>query len=220
MITAAARLSAVIFDIDGTLLDSAGGIVAGFRHALTSVGFESPSDELLRSDLGPPVGHYFTSLGLGEDRLAEAVAAYHRYYRAVGMHEAQAYPGIVELLDHRPPGLSLGTATAKRTDAAEAILEAHGLAEYFAVINGTDDRRTTKAETIAYTLDRLGDPDPATVIMVGDRHSDIAGGQECGLFSVGVTWGYGQRAELVEAGADVLIDRPEELLELLLSRHG
>lgn len=215
MIARPERLAAVIFDIDGTLLDSAAGIVAGFRHALRSVGFAPPSDEVLRSDLGPPVGPYFTSLGLGEDLLEHSVAAYRTYYRAEGMYQAAAYAGIVDLLDALPANLVLGTATAKRTETAEEILDAHHLAGYFAAINGTDDRRTTKAETIAHTLELLGHPDPSTVMMIGDRHSDITGGQACRLFSVGVTWGYGPRAELVEAGADLLIDSPEELLDLV-----
>jgi len=209
------RLAAVIFDIDGTLLDSAAGIVAGFRHALHSVGFTPPCDEVLRSDLGPPVGPYFTSLGLGDELLERAVAAYRSYYRAEGMHQAAAYPGIVELLDALPRTLGLGTATAKRTEIAEDILGANHLAGYFAAINGTDERRTTKAETIARTLELLGHPNPSTVMMVGDRHSDIAGAQACGLVSVGVTWGYGSRAELVEAGADTLVDRPGALLDLV-----
>jgi len=215
MITPPVRLTAVIFDIDGTLLDSAAGIVAGFRHALRSVGFPPPSDAVLRSDLGPPVGPYFTSLGLDDALLERAVAAYRSYYRAEGMHDAAAYPGIADLLIALRQTLILGTATAKRTETAEDILDAHGLASYFAAVNGTDDRRTTKAETIAHTLELLGRPDPSTVMMVGDRHSDIAGGQTCGLFTVGVTWGYGSRAELVTAGADTLVDRPGALLDLV-----
>jgi phosphoglycolate phosphatase len=215
MITPPDRLAAVIFDIDGTLLDSAAGIVAGFRHALRSVGFAPPSDAVLRSDLGPPVGPYFTSLGLDDALLERAVSAYRSYYRVEGMYDAAAYPGISDLLAVLSRSLVLGTATAKPTDTAEDILGAHDLAGYFAAITGTDDLRTTKSETIAHALELLGRPDPSTVLMVGDRHSDIAGGQACGLFSVGVTWGYGSRSELASAGADLLIDRPGELLDLV-----
>ncbi len=199
MITPPDRLTAVIFDIDGTLLDSAAGIVAGFRHALRSVGFAPPSDAVLRSDLGPPVGPVLhlartrrRAAGTGRGGLSQLLPGRGHVPRG-------GVPG-----HRRPAGrptartLVLGTATAKRTDTAEDILGAHDLAGYFAAINGTDDRRTTKAETIAHTLELLGHPDPSTVMMVGDRHSDIAGGQACGLFSVGVTWGYGSRAELVD----------------------
>jgi phosphoglycolate phosphatase len=208
-------VTAVIFDIDGTLLDSATGIVAGFQHALRSVGFEPPDEQTLRSDLGPPVGLLFAGLGLPQDRIADAVAAYRTFYFAEGLQQASAYAGIIDLLDSLAPVVPLGTATAKRTDVAEAIMAEHGLADYFRVINGTDQRRTTKAETIAQTLADLGDPSPADVVMVGDRHSDITGGRSCGLRTVGVTWGYGSRAELVAAAPDVLVDSPAELAALL-----
>ena len=210
-------LTAVIFDIDGTLLDSADGIVAGFRHALTSVGIAVPDDATLRSDLGPPIWDYFTSLGLADDRLAQAVLAYRTYYWAEGLHQAAAYAGVPELLDALSAAqLPLGTATAKRTDTAEAILAAHGLDGYFAVINGADEARPTKTETVTDTLVRLGSPDPVRVAMIGDRHFDIAAARACGVFAVGVTWGYGPVEELRDAGADALVDSPAELLAALV----
>ena len=210
-------LAAVIFDIDGTLLDSADGIVAGFRHALTSVGIAAPDDAALRSDLGPPIDDYFTSLGLADDQLAQAVLAYRTYYWAEGLHQAAAYAGVQELLDALSTRqVPLGTATAKRTDTAEAILAAHGLDGHFAVINGTDETRTTKTETVADTLVQLGSPDPVRVAMVGDRHSDIVAARACGVFAVGVTWGYGPIDELRDAGADALVDSPAELLVSLV----
>ncbi len=206
----------MVFDIDGTLLDSAPGIVAGFQHALRSVGFEPPDEERLRGDLGPPVGKLFTSLGVSDEVLAEAVAAYRSYYFARGLQEAVPYPGVVEVLEQlREARVPLGTATAKRTDIANAILTHHGLDHYFAVINGTDDQRTTKAGTLAHTLQRLESPNPANAYMVGDRHSDVAGAQECGVVSVGVTWGYGSLDELSATGADHLIERPAQLLDIV-----
>ena len=213
------ELAAVIFDIDGTLLDSADGIVAGFRHALTSVGIAAPDDATLRSDLGPPIEAYFTSLGMADERLGRAVLAYRTYYLSDGIHRATAYAGVQELLDTlRTQQVPLGTATAKRTDTAEAILAAHGLNGYFAVINGTDATRTTKTETVADTLVQLGSPDPRRVAMVGDRHSDIVAARECGVFAVGVTWGYGPVEELRDAGADALVHSPTELLAALSGR--
>lgn len=209
------RPAAVVFDIDGTLLDSAPGIVAGFQHALRSVGFEPPDEATLRSDLGPPIGVLLTSLGLPADRLEDAIDDYRTFYAAHGQHQAGVYPGIVDLLTALDGRVRLGTATAKRTDIAESILRTHGLAGRFVAIVGTDPVRSTKAETIGHALTRLGDPDPGTVWMVGDRHSDIAGGQACGVRTVAVSWGYGSRAELTAAAPDELIDHPRQLLELL-----
>lgn len=202
--------------MDGCLLDSADGIVAGYQHALRSVGFPVPDEQILRSDLGPPVGVLFTRLGLDETSLAAAVSAYRQFYAQTGMHQARVYPGITELLDGLTErGIALATATMKLTPVAESILERHGLGGYFAVVNGTDDTHHTKAETLTHALERLGDPDRAGVLMVGDRHSDITAAQLCGVGSVAATWGYGTVAELSATGADHLLDEPPALLDLL-----
>ena len=207
--------SAVVFDIDGTLLDSADGIVAGFAHALRSVGVEPPDDATLRSDLGPPLDTQLTALGLAPELVTEAVLAYRSYYLREGRFLAAPYPGIRKVLRALGARLPLATATAKRTEAALATLQAHDLDAAFSVVNGIDDTRTTKAQTIAHSLDLLGGPDPGSVVMVGDRHSDITGGQACGVRTVGVLWGYGSRTELTDAGADVLLDRPDQLVDLI-----
>jgi phosphoglycolate phosphatase len=190
--------------------------VAGYQHALHSVGFPVPSEQVLRSDLGPPVGILFSSLGLAERHRERAVAAYRQFYAETGLHQARVYPGIPELLDALTArGVVLATATAKLTPVAQAILERHGLAERFAVVNGTDATHHTKTETLTHTLERLGSPDRSGVLMLGDRHSDVAAAQACGVGSVGVTWGYGTLDELEATGADHLVDTPAEVLALL-----
>jgi phosphoglycolate phosphatase len=171
---------------------------------------------VLRSDLGPPVGTLFTSLGLSDTHLDQAVTAYRSFYGEHGLQQASVYPGVQELLDGLTErGLILATATAKLTPVARAILELHGLAGYFPVVNGTDATHHTKTETLTRTLELLGSPDPATVAMVGDRHSDIAAAQACGVVAIGVCWGYGTREELEATGADHLVDSPAKLLSLL-----
>ncbi len=190
--------------------------MAGYQHALASVRFPVPTEEVLRSDLGPPVGVLFTSLGLHGSLMEEAVTAYRRFYDATGMHQARVYPGIPELLDALAErGVTLATATMKLTPVAEAILERHGLGGRFAVVGGTDATHRTKAEALDHALERLGNPDRDGVLMVGDRHSDIAAAQSCGVGSVAVTWGYGTVAELAATGADHLLHEPSELLDLL-----
>jgi phosphoglycolate phosphatase len=144
------------------------------------------------------------------------VSAYRSFYAADGMHRSAVYPGIVELLDALTArGVVLATATAKLTPVAQAILDLHGLGPWFAVVNGTDATHHTKTETLARTLELLDGPDPASVLMVGDRHSDVAAGQACGVVTVGVRWGYGTSAELATTGADHLVDSPAELLALV-----
>ncbi len=189
--------------------------MAGFRHALASVGFPVPSAQELRSDIGPPVGDLFAGLGLPGELLEPAVTAYRAYYRATGMQQASVYPGVPELLGRLGGSLTLGTATAKLTTVVADFLALHDLSTYFAVVNGTDESHRTKTETLTRTLELLGRPDPGQVLMVGDRHSDISAAQACGVASVGVLWGYGSAAELEQSGPDHLIRRPSDLLDLL-----
>ena len=189
--------------------------MAGFRHALTSVGFPAPSEEVLRSDLGPPVGDLFASLGLPTELIPQAVAAYRAYYRCSGMRQARVYADVPEVLDRLGSTAVLATATAKLTTVVTDFLALHGLQRHFAVVNGTDERSHTKTETLTRTLELLGGPPADRVVMVGDRHSDIDAARACGVSSVGVLWGYGTAAELEESRPDHLINRPQELLDLL-----
>ena len=205
---------ALVLDVDGTVLDSADGIVAGFRHALTTVGVVPPSDSTLRADLGPPLVTLLPTLGVPAGRLTEAVEAYRTYYFREGLQQATPYEDVVEVLDTLAARLPLGTATAKRTDVAQAILDAHGLTRFFTVVNGLADDHPSKAETLLQTLELLGGVHPTEAVMIGDRRSDIAAGQAVGTRTVGVLWGYGSRAELEAAGADVLLEHPRQLLEL------
>lgn len=207
---------AVVLDIDGTLLDSADGIVAGYAHALESVGMVPPDDRTLRADLGPPIVTLLPTLGVPAEHLDEALTAYRTFYLREGLQQAREYDGVTEVLTTLRRRFALGTATAKRTDVARAILEAHDLADCFAVVNGLGDDHPSKAATLAQTLELMGDVEPGDAVMVGDRRSDIAAGRSVGTRTVGVLWGYGSRAELEDAGADVLLEHPRELVDLLL----
>lgn len=211
-------LGLVVFDIDGTLLDSAAGILAGFQVALEVGGVEVPDEQALRVHLGPPLRDFLTLSGVAPDRLDLAAQAYHDFYLSDGLRRARRYEGIEQLLQGlTDDGIILATASAKRTTTAEAIMAAHGLAPYFTLIAGTDEHRLTKAETLAGVLDELS-ADPGSAIMVGDRQHDILGAHGCGVRAVGARWGYSVGDELVDAGADWLADDVPGLARLLLGR--
>lgn len=213
--TALTGITTVVFDIDGTLLDSAAGILAGFQRALVAGGVDAPAEHELRVHLGPPLQDFLLTAGVAPARLPGAAQAYHDFYLAEGIWQAAPYDGIVPLLDRlTAAGYRLATASAKRTGTAQAIVTAHGLAPYFEVIGGTDQSRRTKAETLAFVSAELGS-DPAETVMIGDRHHDIEGAHACGIRAVGVRWGYGVDDELVRAGADWLLDEVTELGRLL-----
>jgi phosphoglycolate phosphatase len=207
----------VVLDIDGTVMDSADGIVAAYGHALEAVGIDSPGEATLRSDLGPPLATLLPALGVSPARLDEAQDAYRTFYLREGLQQGGPYEGVPAVLTALGARFLLGTATAKRTDVAQAILETHALVSFFTVVNGLDDEDSSKAETLTRTLELLGGIDPAAAVMVGDRSSDIAAGRAVGTRTVGVLWGYGSRVELESAGADVLLEHPSQLVDLLLS---
>jgi phosphoglycolate phosphatase len=202
--SAPAGVRTVVFDIDGTLLDSAAGILAGFQHALRAGDVPVPSEAELRVHLGPPLREFLSIAGVSPDRLDRAAQAYHDFYLAEGLRQARPYAGVEDLLTRlAAAGVTLATASAKRTTTARAILTAHGLADHFAVIGGTDETHLTKAQTIAAVLAELT-ADPASTIMVGDRRHDIDGAHAVDVAAIGALWGYGVEGELVAAGADWL----------------
>ncbi|MDX1893288.1 HAD-IA family hydrolase [Mycolicibacterium sp. 050158] len=182
----------VIFDLDGTLTDSAAGIVASFRHALGEIGATVPEGDLAGRVVGPPMHQTLTSMGLG-DRAPEAFAAYRADYTVRGWSNNRLFDGIAELLaDLRAAGVRLAVATSKNEVTARRIIEHFGIEDHFEVIAGasTDGTRSAKADVVAHALAQLG-PLPDQVLMVGDRSHDVEGAAVHGIDTVVVQWGYG-----------------------------
>ncbi|RWA23884.1 hypothetical protein MELE44368_01360 [Mycolicibacterium elephantis DSM 44368] len=190
---AGTRPHLVIFDLDGTLTDSAQGIVSSFRHALTSVGADVPDGDLAGMVVGPPMHHTLQELGLGE-RTDAAIAAYRSDYRARGWAINRLFDGIPALLaDLRAAGARLAVATSKAEPTAQRILAHFGLDDHFEVIAGAsvDGSRALKADVVAHAVAQLA-PLPERVLMVGDRSHDVEGAAEHGIDTVVVGWGYGR----------------------------
>jgi phosphoglycolate phosphatase len=191
----------VLFDLDGTLSDSAPGILASLRHAFDVNGIDRLDAETERSLLGPP---FYVSLPplVGQARTLDVIAAYRERYQAGDMYDTVAYPGIRELIgDLRAGGVRLAVATSKPEHYAVPIVEHLGLAPCFETIGGDelDGSLGSKALVIDKVLSRLGRPDPSTVVMVGDRSHDIEGARAHGIDAIGVRWGYAIAGELEAA---------------------
>ena len=182
----------VLFDLDGTLTDSAQGIVASFRHALTEIGAQIPDGDLVGRIVGPPMRHTLHTMGLGEQADA-AMAAYRADYTTRGWSMNSVFDGIEPLLiDLQSRGVRLAVATSKAEPTARRILEHFGLDGYFEVIAGAspDGTRAEKADVVAHALRQL-QPLPERVLMVGDRRHDVEGAAAHGIDAVVVGWGYG-----------------------------
>ena len=208
--------SIVLFDLDGTVSDSAPGILASLRHAFEVNGIE-PLDPVTEQQLlGPP---FYESLPpiVGEDRLWSVIDAYRAYY-ADAMYRSTAFPGIAGVLSAlRRDGRRLAIATSKPEHYAVPIVEHLGLAEHFETIGGDDldGSLPTKAMVIAKVLARLGEPDRTEVIMVGDRSHDVIGAREHGIDCVGVGWGYALPGELEAARPLGICHTPMDLATTL-----
>ena len=192
-----ARPQLVLFDLDGTLTDSAVGIVASFRHALKAVGSEVDSDlpegDLARRIVGPPMHQTLNAMGLGE-HADNAIAAYRADYTTRGWSMNSLFDGIPQLLtDLQAAGVRLAVATSKAEPTARRILTHFGLDHYFEVIAGAspDGTRAEKADVVAHALAQL-QPLPDRVLMVGDRRHDVDGAATHGIDTVVVGWGYGR----------------------------
>ena len=213
----------VLFDLDGTLTDSAPGIVNCLRYALDEMGIEHPDDSTIATFLGPPLkdtfGGYFGMDNAGVDT---AIAHYRVRYHDIGLFENEVYPGIPGLLDQLcDAGITLATSTSKPTVSATRILRHFDLEHHFTFIGGAslNRERNSKAEVIAHTLEALGskgiEVSSEHTWMVGDREHDILGAAQFGIPGIGVLWGYGSRDELESAGAIAVADDAGHLRRLL-----
>ena len=225
----------ILFDLDGTLTDSAPGITACVQYALHKMGIEEPDLHKLEPFVGPPLLDSFHSFyGFNEEQGRQAIVYYRERFSARGMFENAVYPGVDKLLaDLKAAGRKLAVASSKPEIYVEQILEHFGLRKYFDVVTGSglDGTRTTKEEVVEEALRCLlpenlfrekmetkGRYKYDTVVMVGDRRFDVEGAKEYHIVSVGVTYGYAVQGELAKAGADEIVETVEELAEVLLCR--
>lgn len=209
----------ILFDLDGTLTDPGMGITNSVMYALEQLGIEVPPRTELYKFIGPPLRDSFRDFyAMNEAQADEAVRLFRVYFADRGLHENELYDGVLPMLEALDQaGKHLVLATSKPEQWARVIMAHFGLDRFVRDIAGAtmDHSRTKKGDVIAYAMNRFS-VDPASAVMVGDRKHDMLGGQENHLPGIGVTYGYGDRAELEAAGAAAVADTPEELLKLLL----
>lgn len=209
----------VLFDLDGTIIDSGKGVLNAVKYALRHYGDLIPEMNELRKFMGPPLKESFMEVcGYDAQKAVEAIDIYREYYRETGIHENEVYEGMAELIaDLKADGRCVIVATSKPEAFARLILEELGIAEHFTYIAGADmaETRAEKEQVLAYALEENGIADCSEVVMVGDRKFDINGAHAFGLDSVGVLFGYGSREEFEAAGATYIVETVSELRKLL-----
>ncbi len=199
------RFSAVLFDLDGTIVDSAPGITSTLDYTLAQLGLPQQTPAELLRWVGPPILDSFRDYGhLDEDESRYALAVYREKYAAEGVFDATAYPGVLDVLRAiRAAGVPLSLATSKPESLAKLILEDLGVADCFTEITGAseDEVRSKKADVVEEALRRLAadGADLSNVVMVGDRIHDVEGAAEHDVPTIFVSWGYGTPDEADEA---------------------
>lgn len=210
----------LFLDLDGTLSDSAPGIVRSAQYALEAFGIHVDNLDDLLCFVGPPLEESFQEFyHLTPSQTDEAVKVYRRRYEKIGVYENALYPGIPQFLDKaRQAGKVLMVATSKPQRMADLVLSHFGIADRFAFVGGREDSsRRTKEEVIRYVMKENGLTRTEDIVMIGDRKHDVLGAKAVGLDSVGVLYGYGSRDEFQAAGATYIVDTLKELEELLLA---
>jgi phosphoglycolate phosphatase len=207
----------VLFDLDGTLADSAALITEHLAEALAHVGAPVPAPDVLRTLVGPPFETALPPLGLTPAQTAAAIARYRAGYDAVAGAHTPLFPGVPALLETLgDAGYRLALATSKPETTAAKIVAGTGTAGAFALVGGAEPAsgRVGKAAVVGSVLARLGiDPRTEPTVMVGDRHHDVDGAAEHGVATIGVGWGYAEPGEL--AGARRIATDLDDLLTIL-----
>jgi phosphoglycolate phosphatase len=207
---------AVLFDLDGVLLDSREAIRRCIEHALRVHGAPIPPARRLERYIGPPLLDAFTELA-GAAHAAACLATYRERYVTSSLEETTVVPGVREALATIATQVPVAVATTKPHAYARPLCERLGLAPHLRAIAGPelDAPDEIKTVTIRRALAALGLEPGADVPMVGDRRHDAEAAHANGLSCVGVLWGIGDEAELRAAGADPILSSPVELISAL-----
>jgi phosphoglycolate phosphatase len=211
----------VVFDLDGTLVDTSEGVVNGVKHLFRELDRAAPDDAEIARRIGPPLRDMLvTLLGTEDDaELREGIRVFREYYRDHGAAESRPYAGVPQLLRSlADAGLRLMIVTNKPTAFARAILERLSMASLFEEILGQElsGAPAEKSDLLA-DLIRTHRLETRGTVMIGDTAGDVEAARANGVRSIGVTWGYGLPAAVERAAPDAVCYSVEHLRRVLLT---
>lgn len=207
----------ILFDLDGTLVDSSEGITKSAQYALKHYGIDKEANELLFF-VGPPLMHTFTTrFGFSEEKAREAVKVYRERYQDKGIFECCLYDGVEETIKAlKEKGYKIGLASSKPEESCKIILDHFGILELFDEVVGAtfDGKIDTKEQVLNELMRRWSEYSKDEMCLIGDTMFDVNGANQVGMKSVVVSFGFGVIDEMVEAGALAVFDSMKELLEV------
>jgi HAD superfamily hydrolase (TIGR01509 family) len=203
-----------LFDVDGTLTDSAPDITSSVQETLDRNGYPAQPVLLLRSYIGKHLNELFRDVipGIDQAGIDDLILQYRAIYTAKGHLGTRTYEGVAETLAALPG--RKGTATTKGTAMTRVVLEQFGLLPYFEHVQGTDGFPAKPAPDVIHRgLEAMG-VEPGDVLFVGDSTADMAAGRAAGVKVCAVRWGYGNHEEMAAYEPDFWLDHPTQLLSL------
>lgn len=209
------RYDCVIFDMDGTIMDTSEGVIRSVQYALRGMGLPDDDMERIHRFIGPPLYQAFSEFyGMSDADAMEAVRLYRVRYADVGVLEYTPYPGMLKLIcDIKTAGMKVGIATGKPKKFTRIILEHAGLLEFVdkLVTPNLSDKQQDKPYMVRAIMEACGEK----AVMIGDRCFDIEGAAANGIDSIGVLQGFGSRKEFEASRATYIVQGASEIRGIL-----
>lgn len=210
----------VLFDLDGTIVDSSEGIANSFKYALNKLGIQVSNKNDIYKFIGPPLTDTFRDYyKMNQEKIDKAVMFYREIYGKEQIYNVKIYGGIIETLKKlKELNYAIGLSTSKPTVYAQNILSHLNIIEFFDNISGSSliDKKESKSDIIRNSIKNLNIKNLENIIMVGDRYYDILGAKSNGIKSIGVLYGFGSLEEFKEYGADYIVNDTKELKEKII----
>lgn len=213
------RYDFVIFDFDGTVVDTGEGILKSLQYSFKEMGREVPDLSELKRFIGPPIYYSYTNFyGVSEEEVGMYIQKYRERYKVKGIYECALYEGMTELLKNlRSEGIKIGVASSKPEHLIYSVADHLGITDLFDAIVGVkidDSNHSSKTQLILDAMKKMGATQKEKVLMVGDRLYDLDGAAGAGVDSCGALWGYGSKEEFLEHNATYIVEKTAEVLEI------
>ena len=216
------RFNSAIFDLDGTIMDSAEGIVRSVEYALEKMGVTEYDRQTNLRFIGPPlVDSFMEYYSMSEADALRAVAFYRERYSVTGIYEARMYDGVRELLTRlKEQGVKLYIGSSKPEKYVRMILEKQGILDLFDYVAGAtfDESRNNKEQVLTYLFEQV-EIDKKSAVMIGDRYHDIDGAHYVKIPCIAVLYGFGNEAEFKKHGAEYIAADTDEILKIITSEE-